>query len=228
MYSNNTLENSIEQFGKTDIVPIVKQIKNYEDLAIFYKAFINGRLYRSINYFGQFGNSGDSFGHGKESNSLSEIHNYGIVSFDGQCNLIEQYYRQRGFLEFVAKNDIANKLIPRLLKDSRIYTVFKKSEKTFHNAQNVIDMSDPKEDWGINVTLELDEDDITWNPITFCMIYDSWTDLDYPDLPYTSHLKELLTDCTNIFIICKNFGDSINCSDILLQHIKDANINKII
>lgn len=187
---------------KTKFNYIVSIISSYDELCKLGKAFIENRVIRHINYSSPFGYEEDCISHLIEQKSLSKLHDYGILTTSGQCNLKLADIEQRGYLTFYCEKKHLETLRSKLFNDSRIYTVEYgdplNDDNPTHNSPYSL----------INVTMYKPHKNITtdYHPMDMIEEY-------YPNICTILKDKILLT------IINKEYGARKNCSTILLEHI---------
>ncbi len=222
---------------------IVLSICSFEDLCKFGKAFIENRVPRHIDYHGEFGKAEDSNGHGIEAKNLAKIHDYNVLTTNGQCNLKLDDEEQRGYLDFYCDTTVANKLTDRLFNDSRVYTVdfgsIKNERRPRHNFK-----CNSMSDWQhvgnevkfvksckyngcvLNLTKYIhntDHDGLEcktklWEYCSNLSVARHPMDMFDPKFP---NIRAVLTDKIFFSIACREYGAPVNCSDVLLEHLKD-------
>ncbi len=240
MYTNNKLLKLIDKYGLVNIELILENVENFNDLCIFGKAFIENKVYRHIDYLAMFGKSNDSNGHDLVKDNLIQLHQFGILTRDGQINtnqeLNKTIIQQRSYLSFYCKKEVSNIIISNLLLHTNIYTIiFTNDNHVIHNV--------PKEDTiknkMINVTRSANASN-EWNNCTniwfdnresYCYYYTSSTldsdkeenSIDFDDF--------ILSDClyiTLVFKEYKQYEESEDVSSILLGIVKNCGIEQII
>jgi hypothetical protein len=207
---------------------IVLSICTFEDLCKFGKAFIENRVPRHIDYYGEFGKAEDSNGHGIERENLAKIHDYNVLTTNGQCNLKLDDEEQRGYLDFYCNTTIANKLRERLFNDSRIYTVdfgtVENERQCKHNFLCISRESCPQHVKScktlgciLNLSKYINSETNKWT---------YFTNLFTDSHPREMFNPEYLNICTvlnnkHYFSIAnREYGALTNCSDVLLEHLK--------
>jgi hypothetical protein len=237
---------------------VYPHILSYKDLCIFRKAFIDNRVCRHINYCGSFGSSDDANGHDIEQINLSTLHTYGIVTIGGQCNsskVIESMVKadngamfleeQRGFLDFyIPKDDPkTGELIDKLFADERIFTIVHVGEEGVqHNCPTDVDREQGHNIFKhrINVTRytpvdkdnTVEQSDGSSHPTNVSYGLYPFEDRDFYRMKVKCEADEALRTCvrTTLFVsmICKEYNAAQNTSDILLEHVSEVGIERII
>ena len=238
-----SVDKIIETHGKDPDMfdEIVSQVRSFKDLCVLGKAFIENRVCRHINYYGEFGKSEDSNGHSCETNNLSTLHDRGVLTTGGQCNLKLPDEEQRGYLEFYCEPRVANKIRERLFNDPRIYTVdfgtitgrdrrsleCESEKQPVHNffcnakcdwkeSGNIVEHVQKCEYIGclLNLTRYIPTESIDWNYCTNLHVDTHPREMIWPEYP---NITEILYDKPFFSIVCRDYGAPKNCSDILLE-----------
>jgi hypothetical protein len=138
---NTQLEAAIQQYGHTNLNPVLKHIKTFDDLLVFGQAFLSNKLYRSVSYFGEFGKCEDTNGHQKERERLLQIH-----SFQNRCYTVSGQINdenQRSYISFFCESATAKKLLPQLQARNDIYFMMlcPEGKKYFNFSSNSINLT---------------------------------------------------------------------------------------
>ena len=241
MYTNNKLLKLIENYGLIDIEPILENIENYYDLCIFGKAFIENKLYRHIDYLAMFGKSNDSNGHNIVTENLIQLHQFGIITRDGQINTIQKedktIIQQRSYLSIYCKKEVSNKIISELLLDNRIFTVIYTSDNhIIHNVPkeeiirnkmiNVTRSSNASNEWNNCTNIWFD------NRESYCYYYNNSSDSEEDEEENSIDFNDfILNNCLYITLIYKEYKKyehNEDVSSILLEIVKNCGIEQII
>ena len=249
LYSNTKLDELISTYGLTKItkdnkqyLSILKAINNTKDLCIYGKAFIDQKLYTTWNTLAMFGTV-DSNGHEIEQKNLSELHTYGIFTVEGQQNLISNEELQKGYLIFFCKPNLLGKLSSSLFNDPRIcicinnrYAIPEIQDAP--NTKNDRDLiihnfsvdDHNKNNVSATVTYQLNDKNEfeTFSTIPLTTMFDDSSYTYKTSKFYSPNINKILIRMVCVCIVNSTFGQDVNCSDILLEHLKNINAKKVI
>jgi hypothetical protein len=226
----SNIDELISKYGKDEskFKKIVKKINTFSELCIFGKAFIENKVCRHIDYYGYFGKSPDTNGHEIEADNLAKIHMFNILTVCGQINLKKEDEEQRGYLEFYCEKELASKLKESLCKDQRIYVIDFGSvsqPKLYYNflsgceeedeSKAIYEENCKRKNCKLNLTRYISDGEWIYCTNAFAEEEHPRSMLD-EKLP---NINKILTDKNLLYIICREYGYPVNCSDILLEHI---------
>jgi hypothetical protein len=216
------LEELISEYGLTDLNPILKNIHSFDDLLVFGKAFIENKLYRSVNYLGMFGKSSDTDGHDSQRDNLIKCHKYRCFTTGGQINKKTETYQQRSYITFWCEPEIAEKLKIEFEKRNDIYyTLFYSNKPNFTNYNTKkINLTRVK----INET-EFNEYTNFWPLSSYTEIcLNEYTRREkHNEIKYHSNYNNIFQSLVHIELCVKEYNYSIESADILLSCLHTIN-----
>ena len=144
------LETVIAKYGMHDLNPIVRRVKTFADVLTFGKAFLNNKLYRSVDYFAMFGKGRDTAGHDQERERLLQLHDLRCYTTCGQINVKDANIEQRSYVTFYCERDTADRLLPALeARDDIFYVMSSNHDSTFCNfASDCVNVTKVKQEDG--------------------------------------------------------------------------------
>lgn len=201
-----------------------KYVKNYDDLLKTNIAFLENRLPKAYYYCDSFGGEGDE-SHISSRDSLINLHYKKIFTHDGQSNFeetIEDFITytgehlknyttgQRGYLSFLAPEEIAQNILPHLLLDKRIYIsmIFPDGIRNIDNMPRPI----------IELTCEYDDENGETCGTNFKRR--TWQELEkFDSSTLYPNIHKIINKLVFCEIICVDFNADIASEDILLSYL---------